>query len=240
MDEHVAPEDFKPRRPEGSIVSSLVRLAAAAVSPNRAWLSLIAAALLSCFASVLRQRIFEYAWGYALLLALFAFVAGFVPWLFVTALLLGGKKVLGGWRPEEAVPLRARLVAVAAVAFASWVGYGITEKYGLLPLYGREGGTKGNLGSLRSALSIYYGDHDGVLPRNLAELPPKYLVRIPAAFTRPHGEVTEVRLIDAAAYESGKLPDSGGWAYIPSGPSSGTVIVDCVHSDIRGVPYISY
>jgi hypothetical protein len=196
--------------------------------------------VISCFTSVLQQRLIEAAWAYALLLSLLAFVAGFVAWLFASALLLGFKRVREGWRPEEAVPLRARVITGAAIALTAWLGYGIAQQYAVFPVYAKEGSTRGNLGSIRSALNIYIVDHDGSLPRALAELPPKYLDRLPAAFTRPHGEVAGMSIIDSAAYEAAKLPDSGGWAFIVSGPSSGTVIVDCVHNDTRGVPYISY
>lgn len=221
-------------------MSSLTRLMETALSPRWAWLSLAAAAVLSCFASVLRQRLLGAAWAYALLLALFAFIAGFVAWLFVSALILGRKRVLGGWQPEEAVPPRARVVTGAALAFTAWLGCGIAQTYAVFPLYVKEGATRSALSSIRSALGIYAVDHDGALPRDLATLVPIYLDRLPAAFTRPHGSVAGTRIINSAAYEAGTLPDSGAWAFIMSGPSSGTVIVDCLHADTRGVSYMSY
>src|SRR5882672_3443266 len=48
-----------------------------------------------------------------------------------------------------------------------------------------EGASKGNLGSLRSAMSIYYGDMEGQYPRNLLALTisGKYLSEVPAAKT---------------------------------------------------------
>ncbi len=226
--------------PERSGAESLVRLASEALSPRYAVRNLAAAAVLSCFASVLRQQLFEAAWAYALLLALVAFVPGFVAWLIVSTLMLGFKKIREGWRPEETVPLRARVVVGAALALTAWLGYENAQKYAVFPVYAKEGATRGTVSTIRSALNIYIGDHDGAIPRDLDALVPKYIERFPAAFTRPHGEVTGMRNIDSAAYEAARLPDSGGWAFVSSGPSSGTVIVDCVHSDTRGVPYISY
>src|SRR2546423_6277661 len=46
-----------------------------------------------------------------------------------------------------------------------------------------EGASKGNLGSIRSALSIYYGDMEGQYPTDMASLTVsgKYLANIPAA-----------------------------------------------------------
>ncbi|MBI5573398.1 MAG: hypothetical protein HY919_02435 [Elusimicrobia bacterium] len=36
-----------------------------------------------------------------------------------------------------------------------------------------------NLGALRSALTIYYGVHEGIYPKSLQDLVPKYLRKIP-------------------------------------------------------------
>jgi len=36
-----------------------------------------------------------------------------------------------------------------------------------------------NLGSLRSALIIYYGEHEGFYPKSLQDLAPKYIGKIP-------------------------------------------------------------
>src|SRR3954465_10374062 len=46
-----------------------------------------------------------------------------------------------------------------------------------------EGASKGNLGSIRSALSIYYGDMEGQYPSDMASLTVagKYLAAVPAS-----------------------------------------------------------
>src|SRR5687768_3813539 len=48
-----------------------------------------------------------------------------------------------------------------------------------------EGATKGNLGAIRSAMSIYYGDMEGIYPNDPASLSinGKYLSSIPKAKT---------------------------------------------------------
>src|ERR1017187_2788762 len=54
-----------------------------------------------------------------------------------------------------------------------------------------EGASKGNLGSLRSSLSIYYGDMEGQYPAQLAALTisGKYLSAVPLAKTpNYHGD----------------------------------------------------
>lgn len=59
-----------------------------------------------------------------------------------------------------------------------------------------EGSTKGNLGTLRSAMSIYYGDTDGRYPNtpNVLTSNAKYLRKIPAAYTSSHGSQNSITL----------------------------------------------
>ena len=110
-----------------------------------------------------------------------------------------------------------------------------------------EGAAKGALGALRSALSIYYGDTEGRYPGSLAELTVggKYLTKIPRIQVASHKETDAVTIItkaaDAAAIKS-KLKDTGGWAYVsdPKSPMFGTVVVDCTHSDSRGMAWPDY
>lgn len=65
----------------------------------------------------------------------------------------------------------------------------------------REGSAKGNLGSLKSAASIYYGDSYGIWPSTLEELIPKYLKAI------PKDPITGSQKV-VAAYDG-----TGGWVY---------------------------
>src|SRR5450631_1427612 len=56
-----------------------------------------------------------------------------------------------------------------------------------------EGASKGNLGAIRSALSIYYGDMEGVYPATIAGLTVagKYLSVVPVAKTPSyHGDTS--------------------------------------------------
>ena len=49
-----------------------------------------------------------------------------------------------------------------------------------------ESATKGHLGTLRSALSIYYSDNQGTYPSDINALVSKYLSSIPNANLPPH------------------------------------------------------
>ena len=62
-------------------------------------------------------------------------------------------------------------------------------KFSQLITKGNEANTKGNLGALRSALSIYYGDTEGTIPTTLDSLAVngKYLQNIPISYSSTHG-----------------------------------------------------
>lgn len=104
-----------------------------------------------------------------------------------------------------------------------------------------EGSTKGNLGAIRSALSIYYGDMEGQYPADLSALTVggKYMVSLPKASTpNYHGDSAEV----AWVWSQAELTDRGGWAYAgdPLSPSSGTVWVNCTHTDTKSSVWSVY
>lgn len=113
----------------------------------------------------------------------------------------------------------------------------------------KEGATKGNLGALRSALSIYYGEQEGVYPNTLATLASeaKYIEAIPAVKTGPHsgaahadGLSSEAAFV-SASYTSkpGTVPtsDTGNWGYWSNAsttPTMAGVFVNCTGTDSKG------
>jgi len=103
-----------------------------------------------------------------------------------------------------------------------------------------EGASKGNLGSLRSALSIYYGDMEGVYPVTVASLTSngKYLSAIPAAKApnyHPDSAVATAGLMTS-------VDGAGGWWYdnALTDPNAGTVMVNCTHTDTKGSVWTTY
>ncbi len=113
--------------------------------------------------------------------------------------------------------------------------------------HGSEGSTQGNLGALRSALSIYYGDTEGGHPADLRELTVKrglnaYISDIPKASTYHHPVSNDVQLMTSGEYSAGAFSDAGGWAYVVDGSTSvaGKLVVNCTHTDTRGRQFTSY
>ena len=101
-----------------------------------------------------------------------------------------------------------------------------------------EGASKGNVGAVRSALSIYYGDMEGQYPDNVTALTlgGKYLQTIPMSKApNYHADTSTVVLADATA-------DTGGWSYnnIIGNPNIGNVVVGCTHTDSKGSTWTLY
>ena len=121
-----------------------------------------------------------------------------------------------------------------------------------IPMYGnliaksREGSTKANIGAIRLALSIYYGDNDGAYPMDAGSLDSlttggRYLqlmppVVLPKSYNSP-GHLTSTVVANGAA------DDSGGLLYDndDSKPETwGNIAVNCTHEDIRGDVWSTY
>jgi len=104
-----------------------------------------------------------------------------------------------------------------------------------------EGASKGNLGALRSAMSIYYGDMEGSYPSNITALTigGKYLSAIPKAKSpNYHADGEAVVLVSAAATPS----DAGAWYYndVTTDANVGSVLVNCTHTDTKGTVWTGY
>lgn len=116
-------------------------------------------------------------------------------------------------------------------------------KFAELTKKSNEGASKGNLGALRSAMSIYYGDMEGQYPAELQALTTdgKYLTTIPSARTPNfHADSAAVQNFDAMIDAS--QSDAGGWGYVnnPKSPDWGNVFINCTHTDTRGKSWNSY
>jgi prepilin-type N-terminal cleavage/methylation domain-containing protein len=114
-------------------------------------------------------------------------------------------------------------------------------KFAQLVTKSKEGATKGSLGSLRSALSIYYGDMEGQYPVQLFALTSngKYLTAIPYAKTPNYHTDTSK---EADNSPGTVLNDTGGWAYNnnQTDPNFGTLWVNCTHTDTKGTIWTAY
>ncbi len=116
------------------------------------------------------------------------------------------------------------------VAIISIIASVAIPKFGNMIVKTKESSTKGALGAIRSALSIYYADMEGINPPagglvTALTTNGKYLNHSPSAqvpFPGNHGDQTSV--LDFA----GAYTDVGNWMYFAS---SGAVAVNCIHPD---------
>ena len=109
----------------------------------------------------------------------------------------------------------------------------------------KEGKTKGNLGTLRSTLNIYYSDNDGVYPVDtLGTLAPKYIKQIPDAEVPNVHDASPAVVADADTSTQNLLPgDAGGWMYENTKQMDnwGDICVNCnIHTDTNGNAWSSY
>ncbi len=107
-----------------------------------------------------------------------------------------------------------------------------------------EGASKGNVGSIRSALSIYYGDLEGVYPANVAALTisGKYLSEVPKAKAPNYHPDSSTPVLASASASPNDSSGSMGWWYNDVGTSSnfGQLMVNCTHTDTKGTVWTNY
>jgi prepilin-type N-terminal cleavage/methylation domain-containing protein len=105
-------------------------------------------------------------------------------------------------------------------------------KFADLVTKSKEAAVKGSLGSVRSAVSIYYSDSEGVFPNNSVAgfrealtNGTKYLQQLPfISIPKPgnHGATNGVVTV---------LGDTGAWAYVSN--TDGHVFINCTHTDTK-------
>ena len=106
-------------------------------------------------------------------------------------------------------------------------------------------GPRSSLSQIRSALQIYYGEHEGKFPDTLEELTRdgKYLKELPQANLPRHRSSNAVIYLSGPALDAKGLTDAGGYAYYNSDKypdTKGAVVLNCTHADKKGAPVHSY
>lgn len=107
----------------------------------------------------------------------------------------------------------------------------------------KEGATKGGLTNLRSSLTIYISDNDGLTPdmgtngalANTTPIVPKYVEAIPSVkLGSYHNDSNQIVVRATAVFNRGALAllyNSNGWMY--SSWSGATIFVNCIHTDTK-------
>ena len=148
------------------------------------------------------------------------------------------------------------MIVVAIIGILSAIAI---PKFADLIRKSNEGATKGNLGAIRSAISIYYGELEGWFPVPTANGASatagtlgailtmqngKYLKDLSACYTPPmHAKSASVTIAVASGNETAS---PGAWGYqdsrLPAAGEKqwGDIWVNCTHTDSKGASWSSY
>ena len=152
---------------------------------------------------------------------------------------------------QKAFTLVELMIVVAIVSILTSIAY---PRYKNFVRRAREGATKANLGAIRSALTIYYSDNDGIFPARVAGAqtgieimpfvgmhPSEYLDAIPPCTE----DCTDYGLHKPNSYNvvgvngmEANGTNNGGWAYFsPFSATAATSVcrisVNCSDADYR-------
>lgn len=127
---------------------------------------------------------------------------------------------------KEGFTLIELMIVVAIIGILAAVAI---PRFADLITKSKEGATKGNLGALRSSVSIYYGDNEGYFPVTLDSVDfvgsTDYIEVIPEIKLAIH---TDNNNVDNFNADDPTYDDDGEWAYASR---TGKVKVDCTHQD---------
>ena len=155
-------------------------------------------------------------------------------------------------KKEKAFTLIEMMIVVSVLLILTSIA---VPKFMNLIRLSNEGATKGSLGSIRSALDIYFADTEGIFPARVAggvtglEVPPflgsgsdNYLDEIPAC--KEHCSAWGAHKLNSLIVTpvdgmGANGPDDGGWAYqTPTGITYSTMVaramVNCAENDYHG------
>lgn len=124
----------------------------------------------------------------------------------------------------------AILGVIATIAF---------PRFGAMIRSANEKASLGRLGTLRSALSLYYVDTEGMYPGDLTPLTQpgsKYMSGGFSIYTGGHGNSSVVEVLPAKDLTR----DTGTLGYVSAGDDPGAVWVQCTHTDMKGLVWNSY
>ena len=149
------------------------------------------------------------------------------------------KSLARAFKRKKAFTLIELVIALAIVFILAAVAI---PEFGQLVRKAQEADTKGNLASLRAALSIYYGDN-GTFPQDMASLQinSKYIAGIPRAyFPTHHAPGNDIASGDNAAFLASYTESAHWWYYDDTDPQWGRVLPNCIHDDAKGVTWSTY
>ncbi|MBI5623832.1 MAG: type II secretion system protein [Elusimicrobia bacterium] len=142
------------------------------------------------------------------------------------------------------------MIVVSIIAILAAVA---TPKFASLLRKSQEGQTKGNLGALRSILSIYYADNEGLFPSCTSasnstvltdSFVPKYTGSIPKSNPSKYHAESNGAYCHTSITQTGCTHEGYGWIYVGASPTTqsthGNLFVSCFHTDTKGSQWRAY
>lgn len=142
-------------------------------------------------------------------------------------------------RKQKGFTLIELMIVVAIIGILAAVAI---PKFAQMLEKAREGATKGNVGAMKSAVSIYYGDNTGVYPASLTDVLFKnYLSAIPPVKVTHSGVANTLAGtatdVEYVAVDAAIAANTDGWKY---NTVSGNVWVNNSQTDTKGTTYSMY
>jgi len=162
--------------------------------------------------------------------------------------LLAGTKVM---RVAPYSPSLQAVCATVGLVFSCFFPYLLLmsltfDTFERLLTVSHEGTSKGNLNAIRSAISIYFGDREGVYPGSLSTGPDSpfslFMDALPAV-TETHAGIGAGTVESPSGTQVLVTTDENitvkgrGWRY---NPETGRIFINSCATDSRGVPYSCY
>jgi len=146
------------------------------------------------------------------------------------------------------------MIVIAIIGILAAVG---VPKFADLIRKSNEGATKGNLGAIKSAITMYYGEMEGFYPNpgvsgdtanpgSLGELLTmengKYIKQMPNCSCQPYHQNNAKVSVGLSGIDETSLP--GSWSYKNlndgTGRPWGDIWVNCAHTDCKGTDWSTY
>ena len=142
---------------------------------------------------------------------------------------------------RQAFTLIELMIVVAIIGVLAAIAI---PKFAALINKSKEGHTKGALATVRSALSVYYADNEGVFPLDdlsCLTANAKYIASLPRT-QLPNTPHADSYAIAAASSLGAMLTEAGGWAYLNDRQAAGwgQFMVNCSHADAGGVVWSNF